>query len=65
MLQVFILSLMGFQPRVIEAFFQGQHLVLRPTKLYDFTHGNPNAFKTFAQWYMGKPIGNTMQFPDC
>ena len=56
---------MGLQARVIEAFFQGQNLVLRPTKMYDFSHGNPDAFKTFAQWYMGKPMGDCTRFPDC
>ncbi|KAE8328515.1 hypothetical protein BDV39DRAFT_174102 [Aspergillus sergii] len=60
---VLIFSLMGLKVRVIEAFFQDQRLVLRPTKLYDFTHGNDAAFKVFAQWYMGKPIGDTIQAP--
>lgn len=55
-----IISLMGFRPRVIEAYFKDNRLVLRPTKLYDFTHGNDAAFKTFAQWYLGSPIGDTM-----
>lgn len=61
MLQVLIISLMGLQARVIEAFFQCQSLVLHPTKMYDSSHGNPNAFKTFAQWYMGKPMGDCTQ----
>ncbi|OJI83289.1 hypothetical protein ASPTUDRAFT_124473 [Aspergillus tubingensis CBS 134.48] len=56
---VLVFSLMGLQARVIEAFFQGQELIIRPTKLYDFSHGNPSAFKTFTQWYMGRPIGDT------
>lgn len=54
-------SLMGLQARVIEAFFQGHKLVLRLTKMYDSSHGNHNPFKTFAQWYIGKPIGITTQ----
>ncbi|KAB8217835.1 hypothetical protein BDV33DRAFT_205926 [Aspergillus novoparasiticus] len=56
-------SLMGLKVQVIEAFFQDQRLVLRPTKLYDFTHGNDAAFKVFTQWYMGKPIRDTVQAP--
>ncbi|RAK98796.1 uncharacterized protein BO80DRAFT_386874 [Aspergillus ibericus CBS 121593] len=56
---VFIISLMGFQARVMEAFFRDGKMVLRPTKLYDFSHGNHNAFKILAQWYIGKPIGIT------
>ncbi|PYI02944.1 hypothetical protein BO78DRAFT_432520 [Aspergillus sclerotiicarbonarius CBS 121057] len=58
---VLIFSLMGFKARVIEAFFRDGTLVLRPTKLYDFSHGNHNAFKIFAQWYIGKPIGITTE----
>ncbi|PYH65242.1 uncharacterized protein BO88DRAFT_349124 [Aspergillus vadensis CBS 113365] len=57
---VLIFSLMGLQARVIEAFFQDQNLVLRPTKMYDFSHGNSDAFKSLAQWYiLGEPIGDT------
>lgn len=54
-------SLMGLQARVIEAYFRDQTLVLRLTKMYDFTHGNTAAFKTFVQWYMGEPVGDTVQ----
>lgn len=62
MLQVLIFSLMGLQARVIEAFFHGENLVLRPTKMYDFSHGNSDAFKSLAQWYiLGEPIGDTTQ----
>ncbi|PWY83812.1 hypothetical protein BO94DRAFT_557654 [Aspergillus sclerotioniger CBS 115572] len=58
---VLMFSLMGFQARVIEAFFRDDKLVLRPTKLFDFTHGNDNAFKTLALWYMGNPLEITTQ----
>lgn len=53
---------MGLQARVIEAFFHGENLVLRPTKMYDFSHGNSDAFKSLAQWYiLGEPSGDTTQ----
>ncbi|KAJ5542600.1 hypothetical protein N7535_005022 [Penicillium sp. DV-2018c] len=58
---VLIFSLMGFQARVIEAFFKDDKLVLRLTKFYDFSHGNRNAFKTFALWWLGNPVGTTTQ----
>ncbi|KAK2812587.1 hypothetical protein FQN50_001231 [Emmonsiellopsis sp. PD_5] len=58
---VLIISLMGFKARVIEAYFKNQMLVVRPTKMYDFTHANPVAFKMFVQWYMGPAIGDTIQ----
>ena len=46
-------------PRVIEAYFDGQELLVRHTKRYDFTYLNTDGFKTFAQWLMGDPIGDT------
>ncbi|KAK2801206.1 hypothetical protein FQN51_005521 [Onygenales sp. PD_10] len=58
---VLIISLMGFKARVIEAYFKNQILAVRPTKMYDFTHANPAAFKMFVQWYMGPPVGDTIQ----
>ncbi|RJE18337.1 hypothetical protein PHISCL_09326 [Aspergillus sclerotialis] len=61
---VLVFSLMGLQTRVIEAFFDTHQLVLRPIKLYDFSHGNRNAFKTFAEWYIGKPIEIKPRPPD-
>jgi hypothetical protein len=47
----------------MESYFQDQTLVVRPTKMYDFSQANPAAFKTPVQWYMGKPTGNTTQTP--
>ncbi|KAL2365679.1 hypothetical protein RJZ56_001439 [Blastomyces dermatitidis] len=58
---VLLISLMGFKARVLEVYFEDETLVVRPTKLYDFTHGNDAAFKTFTQWYHGKPIGDTVR----
>ncbi|PGH31921.1 hypothetical protein GX50_05304 [[Emmonsia] crescens] len=58
---VLIISLMGFKARVIEAYFEDQTLVMRPTNMYGFTHANPAAFKTFVQWYMGPPIEDTIR----
>ena len=46
-------------PRVIEAYFDGQELIMRHTEPYDFTFLNAAGFKTFAQWLMGPPIGDT------
>ncbi|KAK2812563.1 hypothetical protein FQN50_001207 [Emmonsiellopsis sp. PD_5] len=59
MLQVLIISLMGFKARVIEAYFKDQTLILRPSEMLDFTHANNAGFKTFVQWYLGPPIGDT------
>ncbi|OJJ71235.1 hypothetical protein ASPBRDRAFT_66227 [Aspergillus brasiliensis CBS 101740] len=46
-------------PRVIEAYYNGQKLVVRYTKSYDFTTLNMAGFKTFAQWFLGNPVGDT------
>ncbi|PGH35029.1 hypothetical protein GX50_02163 [[Emmonsia] crescens] len=56
---VLIISLMGFKARVIEAYFKDQTLILRPSEMLDFTHANNAGFKTFVQWYLGPPIGDT------
>ncbi|PLN86611.1 hypothetical protein BDW42DRAFT_158122 [Aspergillus taichungensis] len=56
---VLLFSLNQQHPRVIEAYFDGQELLLRHTKRYDFTYLNAAGFKTFAQWLMGDPIGDT------
>ncbi|KAL4786894.1 hypothetical protein BJX76DRAFT_63937 [Aspergillus varians] len=58
---VMIISLMGLKARVIEFYFSNNSLVVRPTKMFDFTHANDAAFKTLAQMYLGKPIGDTVQ----
>lgn len=47
-----------------EAYFNGQSLVVRPTKMYDFSHGNNEASKTFVRWLLGRPIGNTTDFSE-
>jgi hypothetical protein len=44
-LQDLIISLMGLQARVIGAYFDAEYLVLRPTKVYDFSHGSPRLSK--------------------
>ncbi|RAK89620.1 hypothetical protein BO79DRAFT_172117 [Aspergillus costaricaensis CBS 115574] len=56
---VLLFSLNRQRPRVIEAYYDGQKLVLRHTKSYDFTNLDKAEFKTFAQWFLGDPIGDT------
>ena len=45
--------------RVIEAYMVDHTVVVRPTKLYDLRTKDVAAFKTFAQWYFGKPRAPT------
>ncbi|RDH30776.1 hypothetical protein BDQ94DRAFT_180803 [Aspergillus welwitschiae] len=56
---VLLFSLNRRHPRVIEAYFDGQELVIRRTEPYDFQFLNTVGFKTFAQWFLGNPIGDT------
>ncbi|OJZ81306.1 hypothetical protein ASPFODRAFT_52365 [Aspergillus luchuensis CBS 106.47] len=56
---VLLFSLNRRRPRVIEAYFDGQELVVRRTEPYDFQYLNMEGFKTFAQWFLGYPIGDT------
>ncbi|KAE8151676.1 hypothetical protein BDV25DRAFT_128574 [Aspergillus avenaceus] len=58
---VLLFSLNRRHPRVIEAYFDGRELLVRRTKAYDFTYMNADGFKTFAQWFMGNPIGDTSE----
>lgn len=60
MAPVLLFSLMGPQhARAIEAYHDGQHLILRTTKLYDFRTMNLQGVKDFAEWWRGNPIGDT------
>ncbi|KAE8153591.1 hypothetical protein BDV25DRAFT_149140 [Aspergillus avenaceus] len=55
-------SLVGPQhARVIETYMEGHNVVVRRTKLYDLRTKDAAAFKTFAQWYFGKPRAPTGQ----
>ncbi|RAL07628.1 uncharacterized protein BO97DRAFT_429123 [Aspergillus homomorphus CBS 101889] len=56
---VLLFSLSRLHPHVIEAYFDGQELVLRHTKPYDFSFLNAAGFKTFAQWLLSDPFGDT------
>lgn len=60
MLQVLFISLLGLKARIMEFYFSNGTLVVRHTKMSDFTHGNDEAFKTLAQWYLGDAIGDTV-----
>ncbi|PWY84811.1 hypothetical protein BO70DRAFT_334717 [Aspergillus heteromorphus CBS 117.55] len=56
---VLLFSMNRWHPRAIEAYFDGQELLIRRTKPYDFTFLNAAGLTTFAQWFLGDPIGDT------
>ncbi|KAE8147975.1 hypothetical protein BDV25DRAFT_159179 [Aspergillus avenaceus] len=59
---VLLFSFMGPQhARIVEAYFDGEWLVMRPTRLFDLRDKNETLIKCFGQWYFGEPIGETRE----
>ncbi|KOS44650.1 hypothetical protein ACN38_g4451 [Penicillium nordicum] len=56
---VFLVSFMGKRARAFESYYNGQSLVLRTTKLYNFPEDTSIGFKDFAEWYLSSPTGDT------
>ncbi|RAH87673.1 hypothetical protein BO86DRAFT_351692 [Aspergillus japonicus CBS 114.51] len=51
------------QLRVLEAYFDGQNLVVSSTKLYDMRNEDTESLKWFLQWWLGPPVGDTKSIP--
>ncbi|PYI21027.1 hypothetical protein BO99DRAFT_95719 [Aspergillus violaceofuscus CBS 115571] len=51
------------QLRVLEAYFDGQDLVVSSTKLYDMRNEDTESLKWFLQWWLGPPVGDTKSIP--
>ncbi|KKK12770.1 hypothetical protein P175DRAFT_0431385 [Aspergillus ochraceoroseus IBT 24754] len=63
---VLLFSFMGPQhARIIEAYFDGSSLVMRPTRLFDLRKKDEALIKTFGQWYLGSPTGDTKVLGSC
>ncbi|RAK77370.1 uncharacterized protein BO72DRAFT_527565 [Aspergillus fijiensis CBS 313.89] len=61
---VLLLSFLGPQhARVIEAYFDGSSVVMRPTRLFDLREKDETLIRTFAQWFLGEPTGETRVLP--
>ncbi|OJJ95217.1 hypothetical protein ASPACDRAFT_47963 [Aspergillus aculeatus ATCC 16872] len=58
--RVFMVSFMGKRARAIEAYYDGQLLILRRTAFYNFPAQISPAFKELGEWYYGNPTGNTL-----
>ncbi|KAL4947654.1 hypothetical protein BDW69DRAFT_189989 [Aspergillus filifer] len=60
---IIMISLMEFKVLVLEIYYSKSRscLVVRHSKVFDFTHGNNEAFNILAQWYLGKPTGDTVR----
>ncbi|RAH47534.1 uncharacterized protein BO95DRAFT_441066 [Aspergillus brunneoviolaceus CBS 621.78] len=57
---VFMVSFMGKRARAIEAYYDGQLLILRRTAFYSFPAQISPTFKELGEWYYGNPTGNTL-----
>ncbi|KAJ5608195.1 hypothetical protein N7537_004814 [Penicillium hordei] len=53
-----ILSFMGKRARTFESYFDGQALVLRTTKLYNFPEETSIVFNILTECYLSSPAGN-------
>ncbi|RAL00862.1 uncharacterized protein BO80DRAFT_407256 [Aspergillus ibericus CBS 121593] len=57
---VLLFSFMGPQhARIIEAYFDGSSLVMRPTQLFDLRNKDQALIKSFGQWWLGGLTGQT------
>ncbi|KAE8311146.1 hypothetical protein BDV41DRAFT_566004 [Aspergillus transmontanensis] len=59
---VLVFSFMGPQRvRLVEAYFDGSSVVVRPPRLFDLRKKDEAVIKELGQWYFGEPIGNTKE----
>ncbi|KAE8153053.1 hypothetical protein BDV25DRAFT_137294 [Aspergillus avenaceus] len=57
---VMVYSVMGpAHLRVLEAYYNGQHLVVRKTELYDMRDFNPALITLLTKWWLGYAVGET------
>lgn len=54
-----MILLYGLYSRIIEAYFDGKGVIIRRTKGYDLSFMNSEVFKTLAQWFFARPMGDT------
>ncbi|KAG2412941.1 hypothetical protein HFD88_010500 [Aspergillus terreus] len=61
---ILLFSFMGPQhARLVEAYFDGTSLVMRPTRLFDLRKKDEATLKQFGQWFFGEPTGDTKKLP--
>ncbi|PYH34572.1 uncharacterized protein BO87DRAFT_458926 [Aspergillus neoniger CBS 115656] len=57
---VLLFSFMGPQhARLIEAYFDGNSLIMRPTRLFDLRKMDADVIRTMGQWFFGMATGET------
>ncbi|GAB1217429.1 hypothetical protein ATERTT37_006668 [Aspergillus terreus] len=61
---VMLFSIMGpFHLRVLEAYYNGDKVVVRKTKLYDMRGYNPTTLDLLHRWWLGYACGETKKIP--
>lgn len=59
-----LFSIMGpFHLRVLEAYYNGNKVVVRKTKLYDMREYNPTTLDLLHRWWLGYACGETKKIP--
>lgn len=51
------------QGRIVQAFWNGESLIVRKSKLLDLLDPSVSAFEIFARFAASKPVGNTDDLP--
>ncbi|PWY86570.1 hypothetical protein BO94DRAFT_535734 [Aspergillus sclerotioniger CBS 115572] len=49
--------------RVLEAFFDGQNLIVRQTRLYDLREYDAEVIDLLTRWWLGFAVGETKSIP--
>lgn len=58
-LKVFVYSFSNRDARIIQAHFDGSHLVVRSTQYLNFEEENEENLKLYLRWMMSEPTGPT------
>lgn len=58
-----VFSFMGRQARIIQAYHDGQELVIRKSQLFTFQDSTTNPMNLLARYVANRPVGETQQFP--
>lgn len=61
--QVTVFSFGAKHGRILQAFYDGEGLMVRKSKLIDLTDPSTRPFDVFARFAASKPVGDTHAFP--
>ncbi|PKY07513.1 hypothetical protein P168DRAFT_97567 [Aspergillus campestris IBT 28561] len=59
---VMVYSIMGLEHlRVLEAYYNGERLIVRKSRLYDMREYNPGQLDLLTRWWLGYAVGETTE----